>query len=326
MTNPARSSFIRPIELRKDLANVADLIERCFFETMDDEGRDYVRNVRQIARGLGGLYLERTTPESSPLPFHGYVWVEDGKIIGNLTLIVVRRLSRQTYLIANVAVTPEHRGRGIAQALTQRALEHIRSNGGKKVLLQVRDDNPAAQHIYYSNGFSEDFRRTTWVFDRQTDPKISIEPEVKISRRKKDDWAQQRAWLEELYPKGVAWNLPFDLSRMRPGFWTWMNVFMMGGSTSTWTARQNGKLLGSATYESGLESVDFIWLASSPAYEQNAFAQLLPYVIKRAINPRRLHVNYPYLRAEEAFLSAGFRKQNTLIWMSKNIEENNPEL
>ncbi len=321
MTSAEKFANIRAIELRKDLPIIADLIERCFFETMDDEGKDYVRNVRQIARGLGGYYLDQTTPESSPLPFHGYVWVENGKIIGNLTLIVVRRLSRHTYLIANVAVAPEHRGRGIAKTLTDRALQHIRENKGKKVLLQVRDDNPTAQHIYHSSGFKEDYRRTTWVWGGRSVPDNSFDRDIRVTARRKEDWSQQKAWLEETYPKGVSWNLPFDLNRIKPGFWTWLNVFMMGGSTRTWAARRAGVLQGTVTFESGLESVNFAWLGSSPVYENTAIPPLLTSVIRNAPNFRKLQVNYPAARAESAFLAAGFRKQNTLIWMSKEMEK-----
>lgn len=320
MTLDRQFPNIRPIEIRKDLSSIADLIERCFFETMDDEGKDYVRNVRQIARGLGGFYLEHTTPESSPLPFHGYVWIEDGKIIGNLTLIVVRRLSKHTYLIANVAVEPQHRGRGIAKALTERALQHVQENDGKKVLLQVRDDNPPAQHIYLSNGFSEDFRRTTWVWKER--PAMLADPvnDLRVTSRRKEEWTQERAWLEELYPKGVSWNLPYDINRLKPGFWTWLNVFLMGGSTRSWSARVGGTLQGTAIHESGLESVDFVWLAGSPAYESLVIPKLLQTVTRYTSSFRKLQINYPATRGESAFLAAGFRKLNTLIWMSKDLQ------
>jgi hypothetical protein len=76
---------IRAIRLREDLRQIADLIELCFSPHIDPEGRDYIRNIRQTAGNFSGLIPEQTTPETSTLPFHGYVCVDNQRIIGNLT-------------------------------------------------------------------------------------------------------------------------------------------------------------------------------------------------------------------------------------------------
>jgi len=53
---------IRPIEIRRYLPAIADLIETAFAEQMDDEGRDYLRHIRQIAKGVGAFILDGNTP------------------------------------------------------------------------------------------------------------------------------------------------------------------------------------------------------------------------------------------------------------------------
>ena len=52
----------------------------------------------------------------------GYVWVEDGRIVGNVT---VRKLSAfgRGWMIGNVAVAPEWRGRGIARQMMEASIE-----------------------------------------------------------------------------------------------------------------------------------------------------------------------------------------------------------
>ena len=65
-----------------------------------------------------------------------------GRIVGNLSLIPFVRRGHVVYLIANVAVHPDYRRRGIARQLTQTALDYLRQRGVSSAWLQVRDDNP----------------------------------------------------------------------------------------------------------------------------------------------------------------------------------------
>lgn len=212
MDSIAINPHIRPINVRRDLAEIADLIELAFSGQMDAEGRDYLHHIRQIARSIGGYMLDGNTPETSQFPFHGYLWEEDGRIIGNLTLIPVRKKGSRDYFIANVAVLPEYRGRGIARQLTDRAIDHVKSHKGKRIYLQVRADNLTAQHIYRTTGFEEFAIRTSWVFGRKLTGNSYSDSSIRIARRLKSDWAQQVDWLKALYhPKSpgtchIAWN------------------------------------------------------------------------------------------------------------------------
>jgi predicted GNAT family acetyltransferase len=55
--------------------------------------------------------------------------------------------------IANVAVAPAYRGRGISRQLMAQALEHIRLNGGQWAVLQVYEKNTIARSLYERMGF-----------------------------------------------------------------------------------------------------------------------------------------------------------------------------
>jgi [ribosomal protein S18]-alanine N-acetyltransferase len=56
--------------------------------------------------------------------------------------------------VINVAVAPQERRHGIGRALVAHLLEHARTNGIVKLLLEVRASNAAAIGLYDSAGFA----------------------------------------------------------------------------------------------------------------------------------------------------------------------------
>lgn len=312
---------IRPINIKHDLGAIADLIETAFAGQMDAEGRDYLHHIRQIARGIGSYLIDGNSPETSQFPFHGYLWEEDGRIIGNLTLIPVRKSKVRTYFIANVAVLPEYRGRKIARHLTDRAIAHVKAHHGKRIYLQVRADNLTAQHIYQTTGFEEFACRTNWMLSRNGSACPATDLTIRVTRRFKTDWAQQKDWLTALYPPGIAWNLPISLERLKPDLLGSITNFLNGVSSRSWAARQHNRLIGLASWESGFTGSDYVWLATSPVWEDAAISALLPVVTSRVFQPQRVMINYPAGMATGAFINCGFRELNTLIWMKKDMPE-----
>lgn len=315
-------SHIRPIHLRNDLNPVADLVERCFADHMDEEGRAYLRNIRRLGREGDSYYLDSTSPETSSIPFHGFVWVEDKEIVGNITLIYLRKNSQNIYFIANVAVDPRFRGRGIGRQLTARALQHAREHNGRSALLQVREDNPVAIHLYESLGFTEMTRRTTWGFDqRPTSPECLDNTALRVSRRDNNSWPQQKKWLEQLYPEKVTWFLPYQISKHEPGIFNSISRWLNSESIHFWEANENNRLIGLATLETINSFQDYLWLATSPAFEETAIPALVGHIGHRARHPKRIQLNYPAHRAVAAFRAAGMTELNTLIWMEHNLTQ-----
>ena len=82
----------------------------------------------------------------------GFVWVDAGRVVGNVT---VQRADRagSRWQIANVAVAPSHRGRGISKLLMQAALDHVAACRGQWAVLQVYARNDVARGLYDSLGF-----------------------------------------------------------------------------------------------------------------------------------------------------------------------------
>jgi len=308
---------VRKINVSQDLLAVADLIEICFASTMDSDGRDYLRHLRWSARDLSSLAWLQNAAERIATPLFGFVWEEDGKIVGNLSLIPINRGAKVTYLIANVAVHPNYRRGGIGRALTQAALDHLAERGVEVAWLQVRDDNPVAYHLYLSLGFVERTRRTTWVSPVSVQETMLPANGIVIQHRHGHDWPVQQAWLREIYPPDVSWNLPISFSRLNPdpvqGFFRWLR----GEPQENWAAYMNGKPVGFLTWEPMRSSMDVLWAAADPEYEEAALRVLLPHARRSlARRSRPLSVNYPAGRAAVAFQQAGFNHHQTLVWMS----------
>src|SRR3972149_1467636 len=82
-THPAG---LRPLDERRDLNAIADLVEMCFSDSMDPEGRRYVRELRLNARAAGFWQVMGAFTEPTQNPYHGYVWEEEDRLVGNVSL------------------------------------------------------------------------------------------------------------------------------------------------------------------------------------------------------------------------------------------------
>lgn len=315
-------SHIRKVNVRKDLSAVADLIEICFSSTLDEDGREYLRNLRWAARDAVYLSWIQGASDRLSTPLYGFVWQEGDRIVGNLSLIPLYRNGRLYYLIANVAVHPEYRQRGIGRQLTQTALDNLRERDVETAWLQVRDDNPAALNLYHSLGFVERARRTTWL-SSESPPLVARYPAggISIGPRRSNEWDLQKAWLSQIYPNEITWNLPFSLARFSPDPWIRFLRFLRGEVQQQWVARAADRTLGFLVWEPARAAADSLWLAAQPSGEEQAITALLLNAREAlALYRRPLSVNYPSGRAAEAFLRAGFTHHQTLVWMNARLK------
>lgn len=309
------TTHLRPVDTRKDLPEIADLIELCFASTMDADGREYIRQIRRMAMENRGIGIPLPGARPFSVPIQGYIWVENNHVVGNLTLIPYFKATKVVYMIANVAVHPDFRRRGIGRQLTQQAVNHARDHGAAAAWLQVRDDNHEAEMLYHSLGFQERARRTNWTFEPAGQPTLPQPQNVTIHRRTTNDWHLQRRWLQEIYPAEIGWNLPFQIDRLRPGFWRRMMQWMNGERMEHWSASRGEHFLGAAAWEPGNVITDVIWLATNPLDEDLAAQALLTHARRILPNRRPVTVNFPAGIAVNGFKAAGFRATNTLIWM-----------
>jgi ribosomal protein S18 acetylase RimI-like enzyme len=314
---PARAEThanLRPLNILRDLPAVADLIELCFSNTMDSEGQRYVQDMRRAGRDDNFLRWATKMAESTTLPLTGYVWEENGRIIGNASLVPFRHNGQRIYLIANVATHPDFRRRGIASRLTERAVQHAADKKVTATWLHVRDDNPSAIHVYTELGFRERARRTSWT--ASSDRFISIpQTDYIISARAARDWPQQQEWLRRLYPDDLGWYRPCNFSALRPGLWNWLYLAFVDMNVRQWSVSRREHFEAALAWIPSGREPNALWLASGPGSSPEALTDLLLHARRTVTGHPRLTLDYPAGEADAAIRAAGFAAQRTLIWM-----------
>jgi ribosomal protein S18 acetylase RimI-like enzyme len=311
---PLFPSHLRAVDMSRDLKAVADLVELCFAKTLDADGRRYIRQMRAAARNPRAMAVA----DRATTALHGFVWEEDGKIVGNLSLLPVLAEGRRSYFLANVAVHPDYRRRGIARSLTEAALEFTRQKGISSVWLQVNEENPGAIQLYKDFGFKERTRRTTWHSSPHA-PAVRLPASIAVGPRRSEDWHTQRQWLEHAYPKLLRWHLTIHTGLLKPGFLGAINRIFSERNIRQWSATQRGDLIGTVSWQSSYSQADWLWLAASPQHQELAILSLLPHVQKSLNRQRMLALNYPADVAVSALESVGFRPHQTLLWMHASI-------
>jgi ribosomal protein S18 acetylase RimI-like enzyme len=301
---------LRPFDIRRDLLPVADLVELCFADSLDADGRLYIRQMRQAAHS--GPWLELG---SRDVPLGGFVWQEDQRVVGNLSLIPHFHQGERLYLIANVAVHSDHRRRGIARALTQAALEHLELRSQRETWLQVDEDNPAAVNLYRSMGFREQVRRTSWRTRPQRSLAVSGKVELNLRHCLPSDWSLQQTWLLKNYPSEVRWQLPLDFKLLQPGLKGGLQRLFSERQVLQWSVEDNHGILAVLSWQSSTLENDRLWLASEPGLEDEAIPILAQHIHANLLTSRPLALNYPAGRAQKVLTNSGFQAARTLIWM-----------
>ena len=206
-SNSAVTPGLRPINSMRDLVGVTTLIERAFADDMDASSRVHMREMRRLGTLLGWLDWF-VSPGQGLMP--GYVWVEDGQIVGNVT---VRKLSAfgRGWMIGNVAVAPEWRGRGIARQMMEAGIELVRHNHGDWIALQVRTGNEIARGLYQTLGFVKT-GEMVYFECRTLGAEQAAPPEpiagVRLRPARAGDMDQLHTLAQSLVPDSVRWAEP----------------------------------------------------------------------------------------------------------------------
>lgn len=320
-TPPIKVTQIRKLDLSRDLDCVADLIELCFPINLDPDGQTYIRQMREAARDLRYLHWLNTLADTGMTRSMGFVWQEGSQIVGNLSLIPFQQAGQRVHLIANVAVHPDFRRRGIGRALTQQAITYLRQRNEPRAWLQVRQDNPGAQALYRALGFSDQFIRTTWRIkpSKLQTSSTPPQPEITLRKRSKPDWDLQKTYIDKTYPAGIRWYLPVDFSRFEPGWVQAITNFLDGTQLQQWTVLAKGKPVGSITWQKTVSYAHNLWLAFEAESEPILLPTALRLTLDKLSPSHPLSLDYPHDRHRSVFESLGFQHFRTLIWMSRPL-------
>ncbi len=303
---------IRPLKISTDLRQIAALLEICFFDSMDEDGKRYIAYLREFSQTILFTKIAEKNPEKYSLPAEGFVYEEKGKLIGNITLSPMKYGDEIVYLISNVGVLPDHRGKGIAKLLTKTALEYIECQGVRQIWLQVKQENQAAVDLYRQFQFQPFMTRTTWIGKREN-LFLKKYDEYSLRKRKKEEWKVQKELLERIYPGELTATYGFETTSMQPKLHNFVKNFVRGRITNHW-ALSIDQQIGFVSYDLFPDqNYVNLWLAVPQELEQKFIQIMLPTVQARIFN--EIRVNYPEKECSECFLASGMQELNTLQWM-----------
>ncbi|RMG95806.1 MAG: GNAT family N-acetyltransferase [Chloroflexi bacterium] len=282
---------VRPIRLRQDAPQVLELLRLAFGEVVDDEGR-------RILGGEGGIpspLLWRLNPLATHLGM-GYVWEENGRIIGNATILTTRLFGR--YLVVNVAVHPDFRRQGIARALMHAVINHVHAQQGHEILLQVVKENLPAVRLYESLHFETLGHMTTWLasVSRLRAVANPIDKLVDVRELRPSEWRAAFQLDRLALSADLDWPEPKLPEMYRQGIWQRFLNFLNSRQTETWvTTDEHGRLTGLAHIQAEWGRAHELRIRVHPDWQGVVERPLLAKAIRRLrqLSPRNIRIEHP---------------------------------
>ena len=314
----ARRSFtgLRPVRLRQDLADIADLIEYCFAPSLDAAGRATIREMRALSRTGPLLWLSSWLSGISLRMMRGFVWFEQGRLVGNVS-VSPSRMDRST-IIANVAVHPDYRRQGIARRLMVAALEQVAQRGDAAVL-QVEADNVPALALYRDLGFRVERTFTCWRRPAHT-PLPDAPPDAPPIRQLACREASALyALANACRPNewgGMGWQRPTERRFFRPPLWAAVQRVISGQSRARWVVPGDAGALDAAVIVERRVGCSTL-VCDVLARRDDLVAPLLVHAIRRLGHARPLLTEHPAddTAAGDVLRSLYFRPERTLTHM-----------
>jgi len=309
---------LRPIEPRRDMAALAGLIEQAFSERLDAAGRRMILGMKMFARaGSLGWFLGRWFLPPAAYP-QGYVWVEDGEVVGNASLLPVSGF-QQRWVMANVVVKPEYQRQGIARKLVMASIDYACCSGGKRIMLQVDRDNQGARTLYESLEFTTLSTRTTWLRKGNGEwPHDDTQGQVRP--RTNSEWRGHWALAKRLHPEGLLWPFPPVASIFRPSGLE--NLFGLG-KPKHWVWPDAGRLAGAVSIRPELERrlLRLMMVVEPELREKIEIGLLCEAMQESAALADNFILDYPSDVAREKIEALGFKAIRELTWMGMKLEE-----
>lgn len=319
--NHAPRDGLQALDLSQHLGGMANLIELCFGATLDASGRGFIREMQFLSHAGPLLKMLDVVPLGSYWN-RGYVWLEGGRVVG---CVATQRAAPQSarWLIANVAVHPDHRRRGLAQAMLQATLDFIRGQGGAEVMLQVDDDNLGAISLYRQLGFTDVRTQTAWrrAASGSVPPHAASPFDVRL--RGRAEWRAQLALAQHARPDGLQWNEPLTPQPFRPSLWKGVSDFFAGEADEHWMVEQNDHLIASLIVHFSATGGDRLTLLVHPAFAGQVERVLLVRGLRQLAH-RPWPINVDYATDDEAASAAlralDFQPGRILRWMKAEIK------
>lgn len=307
---------LRLINPRRDMRAIADLIESAFPLDFDPAGRRMVREMRAYGRaGVIGYWLGRIFLPPAAFPL-GYVWEQDGAVVGSASLLRVDGFPDR-WVLANVAVKAEYRRKGIARELTTASVDLAKQRKAKELFLQVDSSNQGPQILYASMGFHPLVTRCNWV--RSANRSLPVDVQVGLAReRREQEWKSQLSLAERLHPEGLVWPYPLTSTLYRH---RWMQQIFNMPMNMHWVWVEGDQLMGSLSARSRVDNrkLRFILVVDPDMRGIIERPLLTKGLSSLADTQREILLDYPVGLADQDLETLGFTARRTLTWMSKEL-------
>jgi ribosomal protein S18 acetylase RimI-like enzyme len=308
----------RPINLNKDIPQVLALLRLAFGESLDAEGQRILQGQTVVTGQPAILY--RLNPMTSRLS-HGYVWENDGQIIGNVTLLNTHVKGR--YLIVNVATHPDFRRQGIARMLMHATADHVRQQNGREILLQVDMNNTHAIDLYHDLDYQTLGTMTTWIATAGRARAIQSHADVTI-RELQGNEGQAAYELDILaLPPDLNWPEPIPKDTYQFNIWRRLSNFINARRHETWVTTDGRYLTGSVSIWSEWGRTHQMTLRIHPKWQGELERPLLAKVLRRLpfIPRRNVRIEHPHddELTSNLLTEANFRSRRSLTHMRLNL-------
>lgn len=313
---------VRPFDPYRDCKPVAELISVAFRGRLGPDGEIALAEMQRVAR-LGPLLWWAYWPGGSRSGIApGYVWTEQGSVVGNVSL---RRASKWGgFFIGNVAVHPDYRGQGIARALMEKALEAISTQGGRWVGLDVRADNRIARQLYEHLGFRE-VGRTVYMLRPAGSPWAGmIASHPGLRRGQSHDSAALIELVRAVIPATQRPLLELRNKDYRPGWERILNQWLEGRREVWWVVEENDVICGAvrALYQRGRRP-NRLEILVAPSHSGRFENTLVQRGIASLGGSRRKMIEVALSALSESLIAsveaAGFQRLRVLVQMRLDL-------
>lgn len=317
---------LRSMDPMQDLRGVADLIEEAFASDLDQSGQNALQELRWLSRLKPLLWwMIYTNPEHTDF-LSGFVWEEDRKIVGNITVNRHKSNSRR-WLISNLAVSKDYRGRGISRSLMDAGLELVRECNGASISLQVRADNEPAKQLYHSFNFKK-ITATTYLWADRVPPveivpiphNLTLRPRNMTSYDTREAYTLASASTPPLTQK--EWPLRQNQFRLSgsQSVTNFVRTFLGIGQAVFWAVEDGQRFVAMVNVRPGRwRRPHKIELTVHPDWrghlEKPLISRALFYL--RSWRNRNISIKHSadHTAAIEAYKSCGLYEKQTLLWM-----------
>lgn len=309
--------------MSRDMPQVIELLRLVFGDSL--KGDDQQLFGEGVTHAMNGV-LFRFNPSAARLG-SGYVWQADGRIVGNATLLKTK--ARERYLVANVAVHPAYRRRGIARALMQTITSTVKEKGGKVIILQVVKDNLTARDLYLSLGYELIGNMSTWYATASRVRYINVdEPEsnLPIVPLPNKRWREAYQLDTTEVHADLNWPEPLPADVYYRTFLKRASDFMNGRQMETWaTMDGKGRLTGLGTINSEWGRSHLLSLRVRSDWRGRLERPLLAKLIRRLryLPRRNARIDHPEGDEvmEQLLKEANFTVQRTLTHMRLDLTQ-----